>query len=57
MLSLALLFAPQAVIARRRTGWRASTHLKDAAAGAAFLARTAPPLLRAAFALLLAGAC
>ena len=52
--------SPRSAAARHRrralARWLAeSTHLKDPAAGAAFLARAAPPLLARAFGLLLAG--
>jgi prepilin-type N-terminal cleavage/methylation domain-containing protein len=51
--SAALLVAPDAM--RQAAHWlAASTHLKHPEAGAAFLARSAPPLLLRAFALLLA---
>ena len=50
----ALLAVPDVLL--QATHWlAASTHLKDVDAGAAFLARTAPPLALRGFALLLAG--
>lgn len=52
--ALVTFFAPQ--VLWQAAHWLAvSTHLKDPNAGAAFLARTAPPLVLRAFALLLAG--
>ena len=54
LLSLATLRMPELVT--RRTHWLAvSSHLKDPAAGAAFLARSAPPLAARFFGLLLGG--
>jgi prepilin-type N-terminal cleavage/methylation domain-containing protein len=54
LLSVAALVAPDVML--RAARWLAeSTHLKDPAAGAAFLAHAAPPLAIRASALLLAG--
>ena len=54
LLTAILFLAPETM--RHGAQWLATTtHLKDPAAGAAFLARTAPPLLMRAWALLLGG--
>jgi prepilin-type N-terminal cleavage/methylation domain-containing protein len=54
LLSLALLATPD-LVSRGARAFAVSAHLKDPAAGAAFLARVAPSLLARAFGLLLAG--
>ena len=52
--SVTIVFAPQ--VMSQAAHWLAThTHLKDPDAGAAFLARSAPPLAARGFALLLAG--
>jgi prepilin-type N-terminal cleavage/methylation domain-containing protein len=54
MLSLGLFLMPD-LVARGALALAESTHLRDPAAGAAFVARTAPSLLARAFGLLFAG--
>jgi prepilin-type N-terminal cleavage/methylation domain-containing protein len=54
-IAIALLFLAPDVVRAAAHWLAASTHLKNPDAGAAFLVRTAPPLLLRAFALLLAG--
>jgi prepilin-type N-terminal cleavage/methylation domain-containing protein len=54
LLSLALLLTPD-LVSRAARGFAVGAHLKDSAAGAAFLARVGPSLVARAFGLLFAG--